>query len=241
MGTPQRRVAGKRNANVSRIFPRNSRAIAGKTVLGVLLFGSLACGAVWYYATPKYYRVGYAPIQPIPFSHALHVQQVGLDCTYCHNHVKESPFSNVPITQTCWNCHGADKANIKANSPLLAPLREAHQSGRPIPWVRIHKVPDFVYFNHQAHVNRGVSCVSCHGQVNEMTVMREEKPLSMSWCLSCHRDPGPNLRPNDQVTNLSWDPRLDPTLAGRTPQENARLLAAHSGVRPPTDCTGCHR
>jgi hypothetical protein len=215
--------------------------MAGKIMLGVALFAGLASGAVWYYGTPKYFRVGYAPIQPIPFSHELHVQQVGLDCTYCHNHVKESAFSNVPLTQTCWNCHGADKGNIKADSALLAPLREAHQTGRPIEWVRIHKVPDFAYFTHEAHVNRGVSCVSCHGQVNEMAVVRQEQPLSMAWCLDCHRNPEPNLRPHERVTDLAWDPREDPTLAGRSKEEIGKLLAAHSSVRPPTDCTACHR
>ncbi len=226
---------------MSRIFPKQSRTIAAKALLGVMLFGALATGAAFYYGTPAYYRAGYQPVQPIAFSHELHIKQVGLDCTYCHNHVKESWFSNVPATSTCWNCHGADKGNIKADSPLLAPLRESHRTGRPIEWVRVHKVPDFVYFNHEAHVNRGVSCVSCHGQINNMAEVYHAKPLTMSWCLECHRNPGPNLRPNDQVTNLSWDPRSDPRFAGKTMEQVGAELKESSGVRPPVDCTGCHR
>lgn len=224
---------------MSRIFPRESRAIAGKLLLGVALLGGLVTAGVWYYGSPKYYRVGYAPVQPIPFSHELHVQQVGLDCTFCHTQVKESWYSNIPNTQTCWNCHGQDKGNIKSQSPLLEPLREAHATGRPIEWVRVHKLPDFAYFNHAAHVNRGVSCQSCHGQVNEMPVVFHAEPMSMSWCLDCHRNPAPHLRPNDQVTNLDWDPRTDARFAGKTRQQIGLELAAH--VAPPTDCTACHR
>lgn len=224
---------------MSRAFPKGSKLVAGKIVLGLGILSTLVTVAVWYYGSPKYYRVGYAPIQPIAFSHELHVQQVGLDCTYCHTHVKESPYSNVPNTQTCWNCHGSDKGNIKSSSAMLAPLRAAHETGEPIPWVRVHKLPDFVYFNHEAHVNRGVSCLSCHGQVNEMPVVYHDQPLSMSWCLDCHRNPGPNLRPNDQVTNLSWTPNADPQYAGKTLAQIGQELAAH--VSPPTDCTTCHR
>lgn len=217
---------------MSRVFPRNSRRIAAQLAIGLMLFGGMATAAVWYYATPKWYRAGYEPIQPITFSHQLHYGQLGLDCRYCHTHVTEAAHANIPSVQVCWTCHGADKANIKSDSPLLAPLREAHERGLPVPWVRIHKLPDFVYFNHAVHVNRGVGCASCHGRIDKMAVVRHEEPLSMSWCLDCHRNPEPNLRPNDQITNMHWQPDR-PDMGGWIRQE--------SQIRPPTDCTGCHR
>ncbi len=226
---------------MSNVFPKNTRLLATKALVGVILLTTLAVGATWYYGTPKYYRVGYAPQQPVVFSHKIHVSQVGLDCLHCHSSVKESPHSNIPTVQVCWNCHGADKGNIKADSGQLEVLKETYSTGRPIPWVQVHKVPDYAYFNHSAHVNRGVSCLSCHGQVNEMDVVRHEQPLSMSWCLDCHRNPESNLRPNSQVTNLTWDATKDPTLAGKTQEEYGKLLKAHSGINAPVTCTGCHR
>lgn len=217
---------------MSRVFPKNSRLIAAQVAVGLLLLGAMATAGVWYYATPKWYRAGYEPVQPITFSHQLHAGQLGLDCRYCHTHVTEAAHANIPEVDTCWKCHGADKGNIKADSPLLAPLRDAHERGVPVPWVRVHKLPDFVYFNHAAHVNRGVGCVSCHGRVDEMAVVRHEKPLSMAWCLECHRNPGPELRPVEKMTDMAW-------LPGHP--ESGERIKNESRIRPPTDCTACHR
>ncbi|CAN5550297.1 cytochrome c3 family protein [soil metagenome] len=228
---------------MSRIFPPNSRVIAGQVVGLLGLVGALIVAGIWYYGTPKYFRVGYAPVQPIEFSHKIHVGQLGMDCTYCHSHVKESNVANLPQAQTCWNCHGADKGNIKSDSPQLAPLREAYKSGQPIEWQQVHKLPDFAYFNHAAHVNRGVSCLSCHGQIDEMPRVRHDQPLSMSWCLDCHRNAAPALRPNAQVTNLKWDPARDPTLTklNMTAEQYQTYIKAHANIAPPVTCTGCHR
>ena len=142
------------------------------------------------------------PTQPVPFQHTIHVQQLGLDCRYCHSYVEVSSHSNVPNTQTCMNCH----TQIKANSPKLQPVRDSWTSGKPVEWTRIHRLPDYVYFNHSAHVNRGVSCVSCHGQINEMNVVWEDKSLGMAWCLECHRAPENFLRPLSEITHLDWKP-----------------------------------
>lgn len=226
---------------VSRVFPKNSRVIAAKILLAVFLFVVYCVGATWYYGTPKYSRVGYTPVQPINFSHQLHVSKVGLDCLFCHTHVTESAVSNLPTTQVCWNCHGQDKGNIRSDSAQLAPLREAHAAGLAVPWVRVHKLPDYAFFNHSVHVNRGVSCVSCHGQVNEMPVVRHDQPLTMSWCLDCHRDPEPSLRPNTQVTNLTWSASKDPAMQGRSQEEFARFIKDHTAINPPLMCSGCHR
>jgi len=226
---------------VSNDFPRESRRyfrLFGGVTAALLV---LAVAATAYYGTPKYWRVGYEPVQPIRFSHEVHAGQLGMDCLYCHNHVGESPHSNVPSTQTCLNCHGEKWGNIRAREPAFAPLREAEATGRPIPWARVHKVPDYAYFNHAVHVRRGVSCVSCHGRINEMEVVRHVEPLSMAWCLECHRNPGPHLRPADAVTNLDWSAETDPRFKDRSRDEFVAYLLDEVGIDPPENCSGCHR
>jgi hypothetical protein len=152
-------------------------------------------------ASPKTMAVGYAPVQPIPYSHALHAGRMGLDCRYCHTTVEKTPFAAIPPTQTCMNCH----TNIRQHSEALKPLHESWETGQPIPWIKIHDLADYVYFNHSAHVTHGVGCIECHGRIDRMDVVRQEKPLSMGWCLECHRDPGSHLRPRDvRVTDMDW-------------------------------------
>lgn len=201
----------------------------------------LAIAGTAYYATPKYWRVGYEPIQPIRFSHKLHAGDLGMDCLYCHNHVEESPHGNVPSTQTCLNCHGEKRGNIRALEPAFAPLRAAAATGRPIRWARVHRVPDYAYFNHAVHVRRGVSCVSCHGRVDEMEVVRHVEPLSMGWCLDCHRNPAPHLRPADAVTDLDWSADTDPRFRDGSREEFVDHLLHEVGIQPPENCAGCHR
>ncbi|MGE5648189.1 MAG: cytochrome c3 family protein [Acidobacteriota bacterium] len=174
--------------------------------------------------------MGYEPVQPVPYSHKLHAGNLGMDCRYCHSTVETSNYAAIPAAETCMNCH----TRVKPKSELLEPVRESYASGKPVPWVRIHKLPDYVYFSHQAHVGAGVSCVSCHGRVDQMAEVRQVKPLSMAWCLECHRDPAANIRPRDQVTNLAWKPTRDPAEIGRE-------LMAKNKIHPPTNCSGCHR
>ena len=152
-------------------------------------------------ASPKTMAVGYAPQQPVPYSHALHAGKLGLDCRYCHNTVEKTAFAALPATQTCMNCH----TNIKPGSELLAPVRESWTTGKPVPWTKVHDLPDYVYFNHSAHVTHGVGCVECHGRIDQMDVVRQAQPLSMGWCLDCHRNPAPHLRPkNVAPTDMAW-------------------------------------
>lgn len=238
--------AYRRLGDVSNVFPKNSRLIAAALLFGVLALSGLLTAGVWYYFTPKYTRVGYQPYQPVPYSHKIHVGQLGLDCTYCHTNVLESPHANVPSPVVCMNCHDPAKGNIKGDSPLLAPIRDAWKTNQPVRWVKVHKVPDFAYFNHQIHVNRGVSCVSCHGRIDEMPEVKEVQPLSMSWCLDCHRNPEPNLRPNELVTKLAFDPAKEWSVSPLTQftdsqAEFAKKMVKQSGVNPPTNCTTCHR
>lgn len=216
---------------MANFFPRWTNLLPLWVIVSVLTIGGGVTAGVAYYFTPKYTRVGYTPSQPIPFSHKIHAGQLGLDCRYCHSFVEESSHANVPATQTCWNCH----QHVKKDSPLLAKVAESMETGESIPWVKVHKVPDYAYFNHSAHVNRGVSCVECHGRVDEMTVVRHEQSLSMSWCLDCHRDPAKHLRPLDQVTNLGWQPEgVDRVALGE------KLKQAWN-VQPPESCGACHR
>lgn len=218
---------------MSNLFPKS----ANKLPLQILIFVGLTAGIVLagvnYYATPKYTRVGYAPQQPVPFSHALHAGQLGLDCRYCHSNVEKSGHSNIPTAQTCMNCHGT----IKADSPLLAPVRESYASGNPVKWVNVHETPNYVYFNHSVHVARGVSCVECHGKINEMEVVKHDQSLSMSWCLDCHRAPEKVLRDPKLVTNLDW--KHPGGAEGQA--EQGKKFVHDWNVQPPQSCSGCHR
>jgi len=192
-------------------FPRWTNFLPLKIAICLGALGTTVLLAVPYFFTPKYTRVGYEPSQPVPFSHKWHAGSpenggLGLDCRYCHSFVDQSSHSNVPTNETCINCHGPTKGGVKIDSPKLEPVRRAAETGEPINWVRVHAAPDYVYFNHAVHVNRGVSCVECHGQVNEMEVVKHAEPHSMGWCLDCHRNPSEALRPVDEVYNLDWRP-----------------------------------
>ncbi|HVU34785.1 MAG TPA: cytochrome c3 family protein [Opitutaceae bacterium] len=219
---------------MSKLFPKSANKLPLQIVIYLVVLGSIATAAVTYYMTPKYTRVGYAPVQPVPFSHAQHVGEVGLDCRYCHSNVEISGHSNIPTAQTCMNCHSI----IKKDSPLLAPVRESYAKGTPVPWVWIHTTPDYAYFNHAIHVNRGISCVECHGKINEMDTVTHMQPLSMSFCLNCHKDPAPQLRNPKDVFNLDSKRLYD-----QGPQGVAQAVKyVHNWkVMPPQSCSGCHR
>src|SRR5882757_1174256 len=144
---------------MSKIFPKSANALPLQILIFLGVLGGVAAAGITYYATPAYLRVGYQPVQPVPFEHSLHAGQLGIDCRYCHAAVEKSGTSSVPAAQTCMNCHSI----IKTTSPLLEVVRQSYATGEPVPWVKIHQTPDYVYFNHSVHVNRGVSCVECHG------------------------------------------------------------------------------
>ena len=205
-------------------------------VVGSLMGGAVTAG-VWYYFTPKYFRVGYQPIQPVAFSHATHNGQLGIDCRYCHSTVEKSWFSNIPSSSTCMNCHN----QVLKDDPRLALVRESAASGKPIPWVQIHKVPDFVYFNHSVHVNRGISCVECHGQINQMEEVYHARELSMSFCLTCHRDPAAKVRPADKITDLIWQWSPDPIIAAQQQKAFGEKYVKDHQVESLANCSACHR
>jgi hypothetical protein len=217
---------------MSKIFPKSANALPLQIVIFLFVLGGVAAAGISYYATPAYLRVGYAPVQPVPFDHSLHAGQLGIDCRYCHSAVEKSGTSSVPAAQTCMNCH----STVKAQSPLLEVVRQSYATGEPVPWVKIHQVPDYVYFNHSVHVNRGVSCVECHGKVNEMSVVHQDKSHSMSWCLDCHRNPAQHIRDPQDVYNLD-----SKTLAEQGRLADAEKFVHDWKVKPPTSCSGCHR
>jgi len=218
---------------MSNLFPKSSNRLPLQIIIFLVIFGGIVTAATTYYATPKYTRVGYAPVQPVPFSHEFHNGQLGLDCRYCHSTVEKAAHAAVPTTQTCMNCH----SQVKKQSPLLAPVRESYESGDPVEWVRVHQAPDYVYFNHAVHVNRGVSCVECHGQVNEMEIVSHSKSFSMGFCLDCHRNPAPHLRSPDLVTELDWEHPGGP----EAQLAEGEKFVHDWNINPPQSCTGCHR
>ena len=218
---------------MSKLFPKSANKLPLQIIILVFVLGSIVTAGTTYYATNKYINVGYAPVQPVPFSHALHAGQLGIDCRYCHIGVDKGATSTVPTSQTCMNCHN----QVKTDSPLLEVVRNSYASGDPVPWVKIHQVPDYVYFNHSVHVTRGISCVECHGKINEMDVVHQDKPLSMGFCLDCHRDPAAHIRDPKLVTNLDWKHP-----GGEKGQREAGTdLVREWNIKPPLSCSGCHR
>ena len=216
---------------MANIFPRWTNRLPVLVIIGLLLVGTAVTAGVWYYMSPKYARVGYSPIQPVPFPHSVHVDQLGMDCRYCHSAVEKSWYSNVPASGTCMNCH----QQVLKDDPRLQIIRDSAASGKPVPWVQVHKVPDYVYFNHSVHVNRGISCVHCHGEINKMDEVRHAKPLSMTFCLECHRDPAPNMRPLDKITDLSWNPHEN------LPKDWGVNAKKEWKVNASQNCSACHR
>jgi|SRR5690554_2384431 len=213
---------------MAQIFPKWTNQVPRKILIGLFVSLNAVIILIWYFFSPQYTDVGYAPTQPVPYSHKLHVSQLGLDCQYCHTSVFDSKQANVPATQTCMNCHN----QIKTDSELLKPIRESWESGLPVEWVRVHNLPDYAYFNHAAHVNVGVGCESCHGRVDKMEVVQQVETLSMGWCIDCHRAPEKVLRPVEEVTTMGYKAENQMDLGAELVRKN--------NVSPPQYCQACH-
>ena len=182
------------------VFPPGSNAVASG-ILVLVLVGILGLVLVAGVLARSDYATGQnrALEQPVPFSHQHHVAGLGIDCGYCHTSVDQSQFAGVPPTHTCMTCH----SQLWTNADMLEPVRQSLKTDTPLKWERVHDLADYVYFNHSVHVNNGVGCESCHGRVDRMPLMKQQKSLTMSFCLDCHRDPAPNLRPADQITSYA--------------------------------------
>jgi hypothetical protein len=216
---------------MSDIFPKWTNKLPSRILIGLALLATATICGITYYFTPKYTDVGYQPQQPVFFPHSVHADQLGIDCRYCHHDVEKSWYSNIPGSGVCMNCHN----QVLAADDRLAPIRESATNNTPVPWVQIHKLPDFAYFNHSVHVNRGVSCVECHGAVHKMDEVAQAQPLSMRFCLNCHRDPAANIRPPEEVFNLDWERPENFT------KTQGQEMVRHWNVNPSQSCSACHR
>jgi hypothetical protein len=186
---------------MAQVFDRSSNALArASLVITGLIVIALGVGLDQLQRSPWVTRQGQRPDQPVPFSHKHHVEGLGLQCQYCHTSVEKSSYAGIPPTKTCINCH----AQIWTNAELLEPVRHSWATGESINWIRVHDLPDYVYFNHSIHVNKGIGCASCHGRVDEMPLMYQQNTLQMEWCLNCHRNPAVNLRPTSEIYNMAW-------------------------------------
>ncbi|WP_419825448.1 cytochrome c3 family protein [Sphingomonas sp.] len=202
-------------------------AIPGAPAAALLLMGATVRSG---YVTGE----GRVPNQPVPFSHQHHVGELGLDCRYCHTSVETAAWPGMPPTHTCMTCH----SQLYTKEDMLAPVRQSYATGRPIQWKQITALPDYVYFDHHVHVNNGVPCAACHGNVASMPLMRQAKPLTMGWCLECHRDPAARVAPRDRV----YDPEpYTPAKSAADAPELERVRAHVASVKGLTECSTCHR
>jgi hypothetical protein len=181
--------------------------------------------------SPAFTGQGNVPQQPVPFSHKHHVEELGLDCRYCHSAVETSARAGVPPTHVCMACH----SQIWTKAPMLAPVRASYRTATPLSWQQVNRLPDYVYFDHAVHVRNGVGCTTCHGPVERMALMRQAEPLTMDWCVSCHRDPGPYLRKPSEIFAAGWVPHGS--------KAEIRKRIAHYMIKTThlTDCSTCHR
>jgi hypothetical protein len=218
---------------MTQIFHPSTNTISRVSIFGALFFALALLFIVYMiFRSPYVTGVNVVVDQPVPFSHEHHVRGLGIDCRYCHTSVEKSSFAGIPPTETCMTCH----SQIWTDSPMLAPVRTSMQTNTPIRWNRVHDLPDYAYFNHSIHVQKGVGCVSCHGQVDQMPLTWKAEPMTMEWCLSCHRNPENHLRPRSEVFNMNWIPPEDQVSQGR------KLIEAHQiPVQRLSDCYTCHR
>ena len=216
---------------MSQLFRPASNTVAKVSILAVIgLAASTVAVAYIMDRGPWNTAVEMAPEQPIPFSHKHHVKDDGIDCRYCHTSVEYSSFAGFPPTETCMSCH----SQIWNQASLTQPIRDSWQSGKSIEWTKVHDLPDYVYFNHSIHVNKGIGCSTCHGAVNEMALMYKVNTLNMNWCINCHRNPEQFVRPKSEVFNINY----------RYPANQAELgrkLVKEYHVQSLTDCVTCHR
>ncbi len=171
-------------------------------------------------------------LQPVPFSHKHHFGELGIHCLNCHTSVEKSPFAGLPATHTCMSCH----SQVWTNAAMLAPVRESLANNRPLRWNRVHVLPAYVYFDHSVHIAKGVGCSTCHGRVDQMALTSQAAPLTMQWCVDCHNNPAPNLRPHDQIFNMTWEPPADQDRAG-----GELMKASHIDPNRLIECSTCHR
>jgi Cytochrome c7 and related cytochrome c len=219
---------------MAQLFHSSANYIAKASLVGAVILAAVG-GFVYTIVARSSYLTGryIERQQPVQFSHKHHTGDDGIDCRYCHTSVETAASAGMPPTQTCMNCH----SQLWADSPYLEPIRESYRENKPIEWVRVHDLPEYAYFNHSIHVNKGVGCNTCHGDIANMASVYQENTLQMEWCLSCHKDPTPNLRPKSEIFNTKFDP------ASQTIEEREKLREQYK-IRSRdlmTSCSTCHR
>ncbi len=218
------------------VFPKSANYWSrGSIIAGLFILASLGWTILTIQRSDFVTQANQFIEQPVQFSHQHHAGGIGIDCRYCHTSVEVSPSAGIPPTKTCINCH----SQIWSTSPYLEPVRASFRDDKPLQWIRVHDLPDFVYFNHSIHVKQGVGCETCHGRVDRMPLMLQKASLQMEWCLACHRDPAQFVRPRDQITTMGYQ-----VPAGTTQAEvGAQLVKAYNiaGIEHMTSCSVCHR
>jgi len=213
------------------IFPRSANTLSKVSIFGILsLVGGLILLAIVLARSSYATRQQIFVEQPIQFSHMHHVTDDGIDCRYCHTSVETSSFAGIPPTKTCMNCHSV----LFADQPFLEPVRASFRDNKPLHWVRVHDLPDFVYFNHSIHIKKGVGCETCHGRIDQMPLTYQENSLLMEWCINCHKNPQDYVRPRSEVTTMGYRP-------AKAQSELGPELVKEYGINPPLNCSTCHR
>jgi hypothetical protein len=214
------------------IFGPRADLFLRAALIGVVALCVCGLLAIWVVPVVGYNtQERFAPEQPVPFSHKHHVSGLGLDCRYCHTSVEKSAGAGMPSTTICMTCH----SQIWINAKMLAPDRQSLAENVPLRWTRVYTLPDYVFFDHSIHIAKGVGCTECHGPIGDMALTWKARTLYMSWCLSCHRDPAPRLRPKDQVFNPHWE------RGPSTPPGEVLMAQYHINTTSLTDCGICHR
>lgn len=216
---------------MAQLFHRSANTLAKVSIFG----GLIAAGGVLvvaYSLDRGAYTTDVAVVknQPVPFSHKHHVTDDGIDCRYCHTSVETSSYAGLPATEICMSCH----SQIWSNAEILEPVRASYRTGESLAWTRVHDLPEFVYFNHSIHINKGIGCASCHGRVDQMPLMFKVNTLYMNWCLECHRQPWKYVRPREQVFNMAYEPPANQ-------EEFGKQLVKEYKIQSLTDCWTCHR
>src|SRR5437868_5374227 len=221
---------------MAQIFHRSTNSISRATIFGaVFVVAALFWAAAQVQRSPYVTYAGVVRPQPVPFSHQHHVAGLGIDCRYCHTSVEKSSFAGLPPTHTCMSCH----SQVWTDAPMLAPVRQSLASGQPLQWDRVNQLPDFVFFDHSIHVQKGIGCSTCHGRVDQMPLTWKAHSLYMRWCLDCHEAPERHIRPSAEIFNMQWEPPADQL-------ERGKQLVSEYHLRPERlgqlrDCSMCHR
>lgn len=213
------------------IFRRSANTLSKVSIFGLLsLVGGLILLAIVVARSSYVTRQQVFIEQPLQFSHMHHVTDDGIDCRYCHTSVETSSFAGIPPTKTCMNCHSV----LFANAPFLEPVRASFRDNKPLRWVRVHDLPDFVYFNHSIHIKKGVGCETCHGRIDQMPLTYQQNSLLMEWCINCHRNPQDYVRPRSEITTMGYQP-------AKAQSELGPELVKEYAINPPLNCSTCHR